>query len=93
MNNRPENFIGQAYYQNFEEAVRDVQRMGNGLTSKNKDTVARKFHEKRPEPDILKNTLNEMGQSNQSIEKPNSNERQNIYANDELVKSETNEER
>ena len=68
--------------------------MGNGLVSKNRNPDERNPPEKRPKPDILKNTAKGMEQSNPHEQKSSNGQRQNIYANDELVvKTETNQER
>ena len=94
MNNRPDNFLGEAYYQNFEDAVRDVQMMGNNLPSKNKVPIGPKPHKNRTEPDILKNTLKGKDKLNVNDNLiSNSEQRQNIYANDGLVSGDSKKDR
>ena len=94
MNNRPDNFLGEAYYQNFEDAVRDVQLVGNNLPSKNKVPIGPKPHKNRTEPDIIKNTLKGKEKSvvNDNLIS-NSEQRQNIYANDGLVSFDSKKDR
>ena len=89
LNNRADNFIGQAYYQNFEDAVREVQRMAN-TPPKDKVPIGPKPPQTHLEPDILKSTSNRVEQSNFNNDNNlNTQQRQNIYANDGLEPQET----
>ena len=89
LNNKADNFIGQAYYQNFEDAVREVQRMAN-TSSKDKVLIGPKPPQTHLKPDILQSTSNRAEQSNINNDKNlNTQQRQNIYANDGLELQET----
>ena len=93
INNRADNFIGQAYYQNFEDAVREVQRMAN-TNSKDIAPMGPKPPQTHLEPDILQSTSNRVEQSNFNNDKnSNTQQRQNIYANDGLEPQETTRNR
>ena len=93
LNNRADNFIGQAYYQNFEDAIREVQKMAN-TTSKDKVPIGPKPPQTHLEPDILQSTSNRVEQSNFNNDKNlNTKQQQNIYANDGLEPQETKSNR
>ena len=74
--------------------MRDVQMMGNNSTSKNKAPIGPKPRKNRTEPDILKNTLK--GKDKSTVNDnliSNSEQRQNIYANDGLVSTDSKKDR
>ena len=68
--------------------------MGNTLPSKNKVPIGPKPHKNRTEPDIIQNTLKGKEKSNVNDNLiSNSEQRQNIYANDGLVSTDSKKDR
>ena len=78
LTNRPDNTT-QMYYQNYEDAVREIQNLDNTKHDGGKPL----------KPDLLQNTFNR----NEGFihYQPSSNEQQNIYANDDFMPSELND--
>ena len=92
-NNNPE-IMAQMYYQNFEDAARDIQKLNlqfalsNEKIPKDKPEKARK----QLKPDLLQNTFS--NRTEHLLFPPNSpsdNPSQNIYANDDFIPSEVND--
>ena len=92
-NNNPE-LMAQVYYQNFEDAARDIQKLNlqfafsNETTPKNKAEKARK----QLKPDLLQNTFsNRTEHLLLPQNSPSDGLSQNIYANDDFIPSEVND--
>ena len=85
INNRPDNNT-QTYYQNFEEAVRDIQKLDMQFVHAQIDTVTDRRMEKTLRPDLLESTMNVTdGLVNDQV---SNDPRQNIYANDDFIATE-----
>ena len=92
-NNNPE-IMAQMYYQNFEDAARDIQKLNlqfapsNETTPKDKPQKARK----QLKPDLLQNTFSNRSERLLFHPKsPSEGLSQNIYANDDFIPSEVND--
>ena len=89
LNNRPDNST-QTYYQNFEEAVRDIQQLDNMQSTPYQRGREEPPNDiKRLRPDLLQNTFN--GKEAICNDQASNNQRQNIYANDNFLPNEMNE--
>ena len=89
LNNRPDNST-QTYYQNFEDAVRDIQKLDNiQSTPYQRGRSQPHNNRKRLKPDLLQNTFN--GKEALCNNQASNNQRQNIYANDNFLPNEMNE--
>ena len=92
-NNNPE-IMAQVYYQNFEDAARDIQKLNLQFALSNKTTPKDKPHKARKQlkPDLLQNTFS--NRTEHLLFPPNGlsdNPSQNIYANDDFIPSEVND--
>ena len=92
-NNNPE-LMAQVYYQNFEDAARDIQKLNlqfvlsNETTPKDRPQKARK----QLKPDLLQNTFsNRTERPLFPLKSPSDGLSQNIYANDDFIPSEVND--
>ena len=92
-NNNPE-IMAQMYYQNFEDAARDIQKLNlqfalsNETTPKDKPAKARR----QLKPDLLQNTFSNRTEHLLFHPKsPSDQPSQNIYANDDFIPSEVND--
>ena len=92
-NNNPE-IMAQMYYQNFEDAARDIQKLNlqfalsNEKIPKDKPEKARK----QLKPDLLQNTFSNRTEHLLFPQKsPSDGLSQNIYANDDFIPSEVND--
>ena len=86
--------MAQMYYQNFEDAARDIQKLNvqfalsNETTPKDKSGKARK----QLKPDLLQNTFSNRTERLSFPQKsPSDGLSQNIYANDDFIPSEVND--
>ena len=80
----------QAYYQNFEESFQDVQDLKMSLVLSPITNINESYKDKRLRPDLLENTIN---QPDVAINGHTSNHKcYNIYANDDLVAGDLDEE-
>ena len=86
--------MAQVYYQNFEDAARDIQKLNlqfvlsNETTPKDRPQKARK----QLKPDLLQNTFsNRTERPLFPLKSPSDGLSQNIYANDDFIPSEVND--
>ena len=89
LNNRPD-YSTQTYYQNFEDAVRDMQKLDDMQSTPYLRGREEPYNNrKRLKPDLLQNTLN--GKEVFCNNQVSNSQRQNIYANDNFLPNEMNE--
>ena len=92
-NNNPE-IMAQMYYQNFEDAARDIQKLNVQFALSNKITPEDKPEKARKQlkPDLLQNTFSNRTERLLFPQKSSSDGlSQNIYANDDFIPSEVND--
>ena len=89
-NNNPE-IMAQVYYQNFEDAARDIQKLNLQFALSNVTTTKEKAR-KQLKPDLLQNTFSNRTENILFPQKsPSDGLSQNIYANDDFIPSEVND--